>query len=850
MTIIMSRIKTIPVDLESFLLSLASISFARIISSIFESTIIYIISISLAFVPLLIVSYKLVLFLQKRNAFDSSNKGIKLSLLGFFIILMVFIPITLFNYLTGKYVELTVILLIGLSALPYKINLIQNVLMYINTIKQHTKRLQTLLLYLQIVMIFYMIMYLNDIQSPVTPARLDYLHLIFFGLLIMIPVYMVFISSKNNSTIVTTISIILCAIFLYVFLAAQNVIYFGGDTGFFISVTKYLLNGNDADFIPNLDYHRWRFGSAQQLGYPALIAYLAESSKVNPNVAISFANVVNSLYALLGAFILRNIFAKNEFEKHIVLISYLLAQPALFYYEIYHLRSKSFLLLIAPLIIPLFSQLYFNKYGKFAFIAGIFSISIIHPLAFIIILIMLMYLFKQLSKYEKIIFLTVIMIGLSILIIIPKGLKMLSVAEGTYITFTLNPLLKVILDPLPSYLSNTWSGLFVQKVSFIISVIILVILIFDKSNNIPRIPLIGIIISIFILCMTVTNANFPILTLLMFISAIGIPLIAVMIIRFLNLIKITLDIKIRLLVIIGITSLIMSIIVSSFPADRAFNLDILNIKEYKLLKSFIDKEKMMLNNSLIFAHIETMRYLNGLEGSILYYENAIKPFHFDFTDPLASDKFYPAFSSMLMGDFSNVLELVREKEVDSIYIVILYRLVGTKYQEYDYGDLIVANEAGMVRKISYNFYKIEDIDIKFDEKLEVHGVLDTKLMIDKKNNKISFGGTFVKDYTAVLLKGYFTKPINGAILLNISYTDSVIPRIYFIKHDGSVEEVKYKKIINGTTFLTIPLKPTKTYIHGIIISLDSGKYDQYGRQHLYPLQAELHLNLNNIIYIR
>jgi hypothetical protein len=84
----------------------------------------------------------------------------------------------------------------------------------------------------------------------IAPGEMDYLHLAMLSVMIIITSYLVITNSKLKE-----ISIILTAIFLFLFLAIQGSVYYGGDSGLFMSVTKYLVDGNEANFVsPNDRY--------------------------------------------------------------------------------------------------------------------------------------------------------------------------------------------------------------------------------------------------------------------------------------------------------------------------------------------------------------------------------------------------------------------------------------------------------------------------------------------------------------------------------------------------------------------------------------------------------------------
>ena len=146
----------------------------------------------------------------------------------------------------------------------------------------------------------------------------------------------------------------------------------------------------------------------------------------------------------------------------------------------------------------------------------------------------------------------------------------------------------------------------------------------------------------------------------------------------------------------------MGIIVSSYPKSRPLLLDTSKVNEYELLKDFVNKEKGNFNDSLIFAYIETLKYMAGLDGSILYH-NPPKAFNFDFTNASIADRFFYAYHDTMKGNFTLASKLTTDNHVNYVYVVILYshKLPRTEIPmptNYNYGDLITRNDAGMVRK--------------------------------------------------------------------------------------------------------------------------------------------------------
>ena len=634
-------------------------------------------------------------FYKKKRFLIPSDKSVKISLWGLFLVPIVFIPITFFSYLTHSYVFATIILTLFFTAFGEKIEITKLLSQYVNSIvPESAAPKRSYLLYLQILIFIFIAIYLTGLPSPIAPEEMSFLYLALLSIAIMITWYMVVTNSKLKE-----ISIVLSALFLSLFLAIQGSVYFGGDSGFFISITKYLLNGNVANFISPGD--RWRFGSATMLGFPSLGSYLSEISQANPEFAISFANALSILFIFMGGYMFSRFFDGTNVKKCIILIIYTLGQPAIYFHTVNTFRSMSFLLLILPLTIPLFSRLNFNKYGKLSFVVAMFSIGVIHPLSFISIITMTAYLFTKSLVKEKIAILGLLIALLAMLAKTPRYLRSLSIStEGLPSLKFTNKINDFFYAPFPSFSSPAWPGIFMSKFDLTITLITFLTLLFVRVKNIPRIPLLVFIGVFFVTSSFIKSNLFPIERLSIFITSVGLVILTALIIDYLYNHKFIINKNLRKIILVSLLSVvIMGVIVNSYPKGRSLSLDTYDVSEHRLLSDFVKEEKSNFNNSLILAHIETLRYLNGIDGSLLFYNNAPKAFHFDFTDPGTSRRLYAAFSASLTGNFSSAINLAAQNHVRFIYVVLIHRVVPNAV-DYGYGTIVVQNEAGTVRKIS------------------------------------------------------------------------------------------------------------------------------------------------------
>ena len=677
------------------------------------------------------------------------------------------------------------------------------------------------LIYFQAALIVFNSAYLIDRSSPIVPNQMDVLHLVTLSLTIVIPAYLILVNSKLKD-----FSILMTTVLFFTFLAIQGMVYFGGDTGFSISVTKYLLHGNDASIISPHD--KWRFGSATILGFAGISAYLSEAAQLNPEFAISFANGISIVFMIIGGYALRNFLGRNEFEKSFILMTYLLAQPAVYYFIINPFRSTSLLLLVLPLTIPLFSCLRFNKYGKLTFIAAMFSVLIIHPLSFPFIIIMLLYLAKYLNTKEIIFLVSLIVVVIFIFILgPPEILRSLSVSQEGSISLTFkNNVLGPLYAPLPDSSSSEWPGDLTIRISLGVTIITFLALLFVKINNFPRLAFIGFIIFFFILDSVIDTANFPVVRLSMFVTSIGLMIIAILSIRYLS-DKINFTQQIKRSILISVLCLvILANVLNSYPQARALNLDTLNLKEYELVHDFVEKEGTNFNESLILAHIETLRYLNGVQGSILYYGNSPKAFDLDFTEKQSALTFYSAFINSVDGDFSAAIKLASQKDTKFIYMVLLHRFV-PQASGFDFGDTVVMNKAGEVRKIS--FTSIEPSKLSWD--IRSDGVKNVTSSF--QNGSITLSGIFVNSNTSMYATTKFDKPVKiSFIACNVTYSGSVTPRIFLTFDNSTVNEVRHDRISGKGVMITSTF--WKDNIVGITISLDSRRQDQFGELNRFP----------------
>jgi len=829
-----SRTRLNQIDIEGVILSVIAILIARaiILSTVYPAATVF--SIILAFTPLFILAFKLVHFLQEKNVFDQSQMSIKISLFGLFIILIAFSLITLLNYFSHSYVLYTFILSIFFTAFGPKISFSKRLPGYLSEFANAHKSKHNYLIYCQAALIIFNSVYLMNMSSPIPPNKLDFLHLMPLCLTIIIPAYLIFVNSKLKD-----ISILMTTVLLFTFMAIQGMVYYGGDTGFSVSVTKYLLNGNDAGIVSPHD--KWRFGNATFLGFPSISAYLSEAAQLNPEFAISFANGIGIVFAVIGGYALRNLLGRNEFEKSFILMTYLLAQPAIFYFIINPFRASSLLLLVLPLTIPLFSGLRFNKFGKLAFIAAMFSVLVIHPLSFPIIIIMLLYLAKNLQTKEMILLVCLVVTVMFVLILGPTEiLRTLSVSSEESISLAFKNSLGPIIAPLPNASSVDWPGAFTIKISLVVTIITLLALLFVKIKDFPRLPLIGIIIFFFILSSLINTANFPVDRLAMFVTSIGVVIIGILSIRYL-VDKISFKKQIiKSVLISALCLIIIANMLNSYPQGRALALDALNLKEYELLKSFVEKEKTNFDESLIFAHLETIRYLNGVQGSILYFGDSPKAFHFDFTNRQIAIPVYSAFTNSIGGDFSAAIKLASQKDAKFVYVVLLHRFV-PQTTSFGFGDTVAKNDAGEVRKIS--FTAVEPSQLMWE--IQSKGV--EKVTSSFQNDSLTFSGIFVKNYTAVLATAKFDKPIKtNFIACNVTYFGSVTPRIFLVFHNNTGTEVLHDKISGQGVMISSTFG--KDNIDKITIMLDSGRKNQFGDLNQFPFNDDI--KINKIWYIQ
>jgi hypothetical protein len=281
----------------------------------------------------------------------------------------------------------------------------------------------------------------------------------------------------------------------------------------------------------------------------------------------------------------------------------------------------------------------------------------------------------------------------------------------------------------------------------------------------------------------------------------------------------------------------MIVITSAYPWGRGLQLDTLGLEEYHLLKNFVSQERSNLQSSIVLAHIETMRYLNGIDGSILYYTGS-KPFSFDFTDPVTASVFYDAFAKSARGDLSGAFKLSLEKDAKSVYIVELYRFFPESRGQVNEAT-VSANEAGFVRKFAYEKVHPTGWD------LERRGV-DHAEVITNQNGITWIMATFSKNYTAALSTVTFEKPAKG-VVIDVSYFDRMTPRFFLVTEHGSYFEVKHQAI-NGTNVLISGSVQDNSTIHGLRISLDSGRLDQFGQLNDYPTTAMI--RINNVYLMR
>ena len=663
------------IDFESLIFAIIAILISNILSHIILSPVLYIFSIFFAFAPVFVLSFKIVIYLGKKNAFDVRQKSIRLSLLGLLAIAIVFIPITLFNYLSHSYVYDSVVAILICCAFGEKLFIRKRLSKFINPIiKDLLDFKRSYLIYLQAVLFVILSIYLAELPHPVAPIEMDYVHIGMLTAMIIVTSYIV----VSNSTL-REVSIILTALFLFMFLAIQNVVYEDGDTGLSVSITKYFLNGNHANFVsPN---EEWRFGNSALLGFPSLTSYLSEASQVNPEIGISFANALCIIFIFIGGFMFRDLFNGNDVKKSIIFMIYVLAQPAIYLFVVDPLRPSSFLLFVLPLTIPLFLQLRLsNIFGKMCFILGMFAIGIIHPLSFFSIIIMLAYLLLKLSNNRvRIVAGGIIASVLAIIVFTPKALRVLSIhpkggSEGPgapSLIFT-NKIHDVFFTATVPFSSWEWPEFFSTKFSLAFTLITFLILLFVEVENIPRKPLLAYIVLFYITSSFVNAVLFPIERLSMFVTGIGMLIVTALIIDYLykhN--KFRIDLRIKTMISVSLLSIIIMgvILLGGYTKSRALLLDSSKVEEYKLLKEFVNKEKGNFNNSLILGYVETLRYTAGLDGAILY-NNPPKAFNFDFTNASIVDQFFNAYHDSLKGNFTLASKLANSNHVNYVYVVL------------------------------------------------------------------------------------------------------------------------------------------------------------------------------------
>lgn len=699
--------KYAPIDLESLVFSILAILVARGIIFFLHHPFWYVASLLISIVPPAIISFKLVRYLEKKNVVDPESRSIKLSLFALFLIPIVYVPTTLLNYVTDSYVFVTVVLTLLVTLLGNKLEISETLLRYFDNAKNGlTTEKKSLLIFFQIALFIFISLYLNNQSTPIPPNQIDTIYLVAFGGMLAIPSYLLVTNAKLKYY-----SIITTAIFLFSFLLLQNLVYYGGDSGLFVSVTKYMLNGGSANFISVGD--RWRFGSTAVLGLPSLSAYLSEASGLTPEIPIPFETAASIIFVTIGGIVYAEFIGKTEFEKSAIVFAFVLLQPAIYYSELNVLRSTSILLLVLPFVVPLFTQLRFNVLGKLSFFAAMFSLWIVHPLSLVIIVVMMAYFLKRIRWRERIGILSLIIIIGILLVISPSTLRSLSISPEKLPSLTFKKtILEQLATPFPDFASSAWPASFVQKVSMLITILLIFMVILLRDFPLPRFPVIGFLIAFFVLAFVVESDNFPVIRLSLFLATLGIVGTTSVSIRFLQAFtKLSKHVLrnntvanrtiIQPIGKIAIFSLIaFLVIMSSYPRDRALTLDAYSATEYQFLKKFVTSEKQNFGQSLILSHIETLRYLNGIDGSILYYNGAPRAFSIDFTDSTSASKHYDAFSALLSGDSSKAKIWLAQHNVTSAYVVILYRFVpsGVNFSQ---GDSILQNDVGMVRKVHF-----------------------------------------------------------------------------------------------------------------------------------------------------
>jgi hypothetical protein len=822
-------------DIESPIYAVCAVIFSRTISLLSDSPFFQTLSLLLAFVPVLLLSYKIVTFLEKKNIFLSSSRSARLAILGLLVVPLVYIPITLLSYLIDFYVLATLILVICLTGLGEKLALSKRLKDTAMTfIRGSFEGRHVYFFLIQILVLAIVGSTLNSAGTWTTPADFDYVRIALLSTATLITAYLLASNSKFRH-----VSTIITATFLFSLLSIQGVVNYGGDSGLFVSTTKQLLDGNSADFISPED--RWRFGSLAFLGYPSLTAYLSQTSMVSPEYSISFANALAIVYITLGGLVLSGLFGKNYLERNMIFGVYLIALPSTYYFIANNFRSVSFLLLVLPLVIPIFQHLRFNNSGKAAYLTSMLSIVVIHPLSFVFIPVMSAALFKHLKLPGRIIFAAMIAIFAAIVLVGSSSLlRVLSISPEELPSFFVSfDAFDVFQEPFASFLSVDWPAKFTFMIALSATILLTILVLFKKIDNVPRGPLIGLLVTFFALAILVHTENFPIIRLSIVFGSLGIALATCLLVRHLNHKTFrTIPLIMRSAVpMIVLGCVVIIVVTNAYPWGRALALDSISLDEYHLLKAFISKERPNLQTSIIFAHIETMRYLNGIDGSLLYYVGS-KPFSFDFTDPPTASRFYDAFAKSVKGDLSGVFKLSLEKEARSVYVVELYRFFPESRDQID-SNIIVANNAGLVRKIEFD--KVQPTGWSLEKKGVEHADVSTSL-----NGITSIMATFSKNYTAALSTVMFDKPAKG-VIVDLTYSDRMTPRFFLLSENDSYVEVKHDPI-NGTNVLVSGSAQPNYSIHGLRVSLDSGRLDQFGQPNDYPTTAMIHIN--NIYLMR
>jgi|GEM_PF-4723063 len=829
MTRLLITRRVLSLDIESPIYAVCAAALSRTVPLFSDSPFLQTLSLLLALVPVLILSYKIVIRLEKKNVFLLSSRSAQLALFGLLVVPIVYIPTTLLSYLVDYYVIATVVLVICLNAFGEKLAISKRLANASMTfIRSSLEERQAYLLLLQIIVLAIVGTTLDSTGTWMTPVDFDYARIGLLSTGILVTAYLLATNSKLRYA-----SAIVTAMLLFCLLSLQGVVNYGGDSGIFISTTKGLLGGSDADFI-SLD-DRWRFGSLAFLGYPSLTAYLSQTSLVSPEYGISFANALAMIYVTLGAFVLSTLFGKNRLERNIIFGVYLIALPSTFYFIANNFRSVSFLLLVLPLVIPLFQNLRFSSSGKAAYLTAMFSVAVIHPLAFVFFPAMSAVLFRHLKLPGRMIFVTVIAIFVAIVLVVsPSFLRALSISPEELPVFLVSfDALDVFREPFAFFPSVDWPAKFTFMIALSATILLTIIVLFKKIDNVPRWPLVGLLATFFALAIFVHTENFPIIRLGIVFGGIGIALGSCLLVRQLT----HLTIRGRLLttrsvvptIVLG--SVIMLVVTNAYPWGRPLQLDAIDVDEYHLLKNFVVQEQPNFQSSLVFAHIETMRYLTGVDGSMLYYSGS-KPFSFDFTDPATASTFYDAFARSVRGDLSGVFKTSLEKDAQNVYIVELYRFFPASRDHID-ENVIVNNDAGLVRKVE--FEKVQQTGWNLDKHGVDHAQVSTSL-----NGITTLAATFSKNYTAALSTVMFDKSAKG-VVVDVSYFDRMTPRFFLVSEDGSYFEVKHQPV-NGTNVLISGTAQPNSSIHGLRISLDSGRWDQFGQSNDYPTTAMIRIN--------